>query len=58
MLRSLTGHGYGHDDRVLPLHLHHTGNVPSGPGMGQGGAPSEQGQPWGAGGTVATGYSG
>ena len=25
MLRSLTGHGYGHDDRVLPLHLHHTG---------------------------------
>lgn len=25
------GHGHGHDDRVLPLHLHHTGNVPSGP---------------------------
>ena len=57
-LCSPTGHGHGHDDRVLPLHLHHTGNVPSGPGMGQGGAPSEQGQPRGVGrGTVATGDS-
>lgn len=26
-----TGHGYGHDDGVLPLHLYHSGNVPPGP---------------------------
>lgn len=26
-----TGHGHGHDDGILPLHLHHSGNVPPGP---------------------------
>lgn len=31
MLCSPTGYGYGHDDRVLPLHLHHSGKVPPGP---------------------------
>lgn len=37
------GHGHGHDDRVLPLHIHHSGNVPPGPGVGRGGAPGGPG---------------
>lgn len=44
MLCSLVGHGHGHDDRVLPLHIHHSGNVPPRPGGAGGGAPSEHGQ--------------
>lgn len=44
---SPAGHGHGHDDRVLPLHLHHSGNVPLGSDMGWGGTPSEHDQPGG-----------